>query len=79
MEYEKKKINFYLRLKFTPSNTYQLEYGGETPEDQYMIDINQYGSGVRGMDPKKGGIFNLIRSVNSNLKTIRFSEDWERE
>jgi hypothetical protein len=79
MESEKKKINFYLKVELTNKNTYQLKYGGNTPEDQNMIDINQYGSGVRGMDPKKGGLFNLIRSTNRVLNTIRFSSDWNTD
>lgn len=78
MEFEKKKINFYIKIELTPNNTYQIKYGGKTPEDQTMIDINQYGSGVRGMDPKKGGIFNLIRFANSQLKNIRFPDVWAK-
>jgi hypothetical protein len=69
-EYEKQKINFEIKLVLNKNKQFELQYFGKTPNDQLKIDINQYGSGARNIEPKTGGIFKKINSINNFFKTI---------
>lgn len=70
-EYEEIKINFDLKLKINPSNIISLEYTGKTPDDQRLVNMKKYGSGVNGIDFRDNKTIKKINELNRKLKSLR--------